>query len=99
MLLSKHYPPQIHYYQPGFTLVAAGIKTLKQNHRPLAKILPRNITWLQDRAEDFDPCENLVYTRNGDKIHYEFMVVAVGIKNDYDKVSKIIILLDTADVG
>lgn len=77
---------QVHYYQPGFTLVGAGIKNLQAMYKPLPSILPHNITWIHDRAEGFCPSENLVVTWKGDKIYYEFMVIAVGIRNDYDKV-------------
>ncbi|XP_063897409.1 uncharacterized protein LOC110372031 [Helicoverpa armigera] len=79
-------PSRLHYYQPAFTLIAAGVRTLKQSYKPLRNVLPRSVTWLHDRAECFDPGKNLVYTWNGDTIYYEFMVVAVGIKNDYDKI-------------
>ena len=66
--------------------MGAGVKKLDETFKPLPKLLPRKVTWLHDSAEAFDPCENLVHTCQGDKIYYEFMVVAVGIKNDYDKV-------------
>lgn len=62
---------------------------MKQSHRPLSKIIPRGVTWLHDAAQNFEPCENMVYTRNGDKIQYEYMVVAIGINNDYDQVNMI----------
>ncbi|CAH0579476.1 unnamed protein product [Chrysodeixis includens] len=80
-------PSKIHYYQPAFTLIGAGIMKMKHSHRPLPKIVPRGVTWLHDAALNFDPCDNMVYTENGDKIQYEYMVVAVGINNDYDQIT------------
>ncbi|KAJ8728367.1 hypothetical protein PYW08_016752 [Mythimna loreyi] len=79
-------PSTIHFYQPAFTLVAAGVKTLEQSYKSVPKLLPKSVTWLHDKAENFDPCQNLVYTWNGDKVYYDFMVIAVGLKNDYDKI-------------
>uniref|UniRef100_A0A2H1VXM1 SFRICE_006337 n=1 Tax=Spodoptera frugiperda TaxID=7108 RepID=A0A2H1VXM1_SPOFR len=87
-------PCRVHYYQPGFTLVGAGIKNLQATYKPLPSILPHNITWIHDRAEGFCPSENLVVTWNGDKIYYEYMVIAVGIRNDYDKVIGLVQALD-----
>ncbi|KAJ8729891.1 hypothetical protein PYW07_016929 [Mythimna separata] len=79
-------PSTIHFYQPAFTLVAAGEKTLDQSYKCIPKILPKSVTWLHDKAENFEPSQNLVHTWNGDKIYYEYMVIAVGLKNDYEKV-------------
>ncbi|KAF9823283.1 hypothetical protein SFRURICE_019092, partial [Spodoptera frugiperda] len=87
-------PCRVHYYQPGFTLVGAGIKNLQAMYKPLPSVLPHNITWIHDRAEGFCPSENLVVTWNGDKIYYEYMVIAVGIRNDYDKVIGLVQALD-----
>ncbi|XP_028162566.1 sulfide:quinone oxidoreductase, mitochondrial-like [Ostrinia furnacalis] len=78
-------PSQIHYYQPQFTLVAAGISKFKESHRPQKSVLPKDVRWIQDRAVEFDPCNCVVHTCGGDKISYDYMVVAVGLVNDYDK--------------
>nr|XP_032518902.1 uncharacterized protein LOC116771215 [Danaus plexippus plexippus] len=79
-------PNKVHYYQPLFTLVGAGLKEFKHSHRPTRSILPRNVIWLKDAADEFDPCNNVVYTACGYKVRYEHMVVAVGLKNDYEQV-------------
>lgn len=79
-------PSHVHYYQPLFTLVAAGIKEFSESHRPQKSVLPPNVRWVAARAAEFDPCNNTVYTASGDIISYEYMVVAVGLVNDYDKV-------------
>lgn len=76
----------MHYYQPMFSLVAAGIKNFGQSQKGLWTVLPRDVVWLNDHADEMDPCNNVVHTRYGKKIHYDFMVVALGLKNDYDKV-------------
>ncbi|XP_045771826.1 uncharacterized protein LOC123871862 [Maniola jurtina] len=79
-------PNNNHYYQPLFTLVGAGAKKFPQSYRPVKSILPRNVLWLQDKVDDFDPCNNLVYTGCGYKLRYDFMVIAVGLKNDFDQI-------------
>lgn len=77
---------QIHYNQPLFTLVAAGIKDFSATYKQTESVLPSCVGWMKDYAEDFDPCNNTVFTRGGDKIVYDYMVVAVGLKNDYEQV-------------
>lgn len=66
--------------------MAAGIRQMKDIQRPLESVLPPSIKWIQDSAECFEPGQNTVYTNNGATIVYDFMVVAVGLQNDYDKV-------------
>ncbi|KAJ0177416.1 hypothetical protein K1T71_007425 [Dendrolimus kikuchii] len=79
-------PSPVHYYQPMFSLIAAGLKKQSDSCRPLENILPANVDWIKDYADDFDPCNKIVYTKCGHKILYDFMVIAVGLKNDYDKI-------------
>ncbi|XP_072931696.1 sulfide:quinone oxidoreductase, mitochondrial [Epargyreus clarus] len=80
-------PSQVHYCQPMFTLVAAGIKQISQSTKPIEEVLPKNVFCLRDEAEDFDPCNNVVYTKCGYKVQYDYMVVGVGLKNDFNKIS------------
>ncbi|CAH0723150.1 unnamed protein product, partial [Brenthis ino] len=79
-------PNTEHYYQPLFSLVAAGIKQFPQSHKPIKSVLPRNVLWLKDQVDDFDPCNNVVHTGCGFKVRYEYIVVAVGLKNDYEQI-------------
>ncbi|XP_068631972.1 uncharacterized protein Sqor [Battus philenor] len=87
-------PSEVHYSQPMFSLVAAGIKPFHQCQRPFKSLLPRGVVWLADRADEFDPCNDVVYTQCMHKIHYDFMVVAIGLNNDYDKIPGLLNALD-----
>ncbi|XP_058451386.1 sulfide:quinone oxidoreductase, mitochondrial isoform X2 [Malaya genurostris] len=75
-----------HYYQPMFTLIGGGIKTLTDSFRPMGKVLPTLAKWLQDSATKFEPENNTVFTSKGDKIEYELLLVAVGVQLNYDKI-------------
>ncbi|XP_001654715.2 sulfide:quinone oxidoreductase, mitochondrial [Aedes aegypti] len=79
-------PADKHYYQPMFTLIGGGIKTLKDSYRPMSKVLPTLAKWVKDSAAKFEPENNTVYTANGDKIEYEFLLVATGLQLNYDKI-------------
>lgn len=83
MLLS-----QDHYYQPLFTLVGAGVTPVAATRRDARSVLPSAAKWIQDSAESIDPENNVVKTASGDTINYEYLVVAVGLVNDYGKVSQ-----------
>ncbi|XP_060536420.1 sulfide:quinone oxidoreductase, mitochondrial [Cylas formicarius] len=76
-----------HYYQPLFTLVGAGIEKLEETWKNEKDVLPENCTWVRSKAVKFDPKNNSVYCENGERIEYEFLVVAVGIEPRFDKIS------------
>jgi len=60
---------QMHYYQPMFTLVGGGIKTLEECGRPMKSVLPKNCDWIKSKAVNFDPENNKVTTQNGDEVN------------------------------
>lgn len=72
-------PARDHYYQPMWTLVGGGVKTLEQSVRPMESLLPREATWLRDSVASFDPDNNCLTTANGDVVSYDWLVVATGL--------------------
>lgn len=79
-------PRDTHYYQPGFTLVGAGIFTTEQLRRPTASIIPKGATWLRTSVESFDPQSDSVILKNGSRLHYRLLVVATGNRLDFDSI-------------
>jgi eukaryotic sulfide quinone oxidoreductase len=77
---------QKHYYQPMFTLVAGGMKSLEDCSRPMADVLSPLVTWVKDKAAKFEPQSNRVITQDGTTIEYDHMVVATGLQLDYGKI-------------
>ncbi|KOB68867.1 putative sulfide quinone reductase, partial [Operophtera brumata] len=78
-------PSPDHYYQPLFTLVGAGVKRVSDTHRHAHSVLPVNAKWVQDKAEQIDPDKNKVMTAEGHVINYEYIIIAVGLCNDFCK--------------
>ncbi|RVE49543.1 hypothetical protein evm_005771 [Chilo suppressalis] len=79
-------PSEDHYFQPLWTLVGAGVKTVSQTRRQMKDVLPTKAKWLKDAAVSIEPKSNLVKTREGHEIQYEYLVVCAGLQNDYGKV-------------
>lgn len=75
-----------HLYQPGFTLVAGGIKPKDYVISTTAEYLPRNVTWIEEAVAEIDPEGNKVVTASGKTVPYDFMVVATGLALDYDAI-------------
>ena len=70
-----------------WTLVGGGMKSLKDSSKPMSQVLPKNAVWIKDSVASFEPRENVVSLRNGEKVQYEYLVVALGMKLEYNKVS------------
>ena len=72
-------PAENHFYQPGWTMVGAGIFKAPVTSRPMASLIPAGTTWIKQAAVNFEPESNLVILKNGLQISYEQLVVAPGL--------------------
>jgi sulfide:quinone oxidoreductase len=73
-------PADVHYYQPGWTLVGAGTFEQAQTVRPLASVIPSGVKWLKEAVTVFDPDNKLVVLRDGQTVGYDKLIVAPGLK-------------------
>ncbi len=80
-------PSEKHYYQPGFTIIGGGAYTLKQTTRNEKDLIHPSVTWIKDYAESFQPDENAVTLRSGEKVGYDYLVVCPGLQLDWNKIS------------
>jgi len=76
-------PQAKHYYQPGWTMVGAGVFHATSTERDEADVMPRRAHWLKAAAAAFDPEANAVILDDGERIAYRALVVAPGIKLDW----------------
>ncbi len=58
----------MHYYQPIWTLVGAGAKSLATSGRSTASVIPSGVTWVKSKVAEFDPKNNTVHTDCGKKV-------------------------------
>lgn len=72
-----------HYYQPGFTLVAAGIKPARYVTSATADYVPAGVELVQAKVAEFDPEGNKVVTDGGQTLAYDFLIVATGLELGY----------------
>ncbi|MFD1123734.1 FAD-dependent oxidoreductase [Methylophilus flavus] len=77
-------PSDKHYYQPAWTLVGAGEFDINKTARPMADCIPEDVTWLQAAVTEFKPDEKQVITENLGAIHYAQLVVAAGLKLNWE---------------
>jgi sulfide:quinone oxidoreductase len=75
-----------HWYQPGFTLIAAGLKPADYSVSRTAQWLPRRATWIEDKVAEIDPEAKAVRTLGGQRVDYDFLVVATGLDLRFDEI-------------
>lgn len=79
-------PSERHFYQPLWTLVGAGAKELSSSGRPTASVIPSGVEWIQARVAELNPEKNCIRTDNGKEIFYRYLIIALGIQLDYEKI-------------
>jgi len=92
-------PATTHYYQPLWTLVGGGLKSFSESGRPMESLLPASASWIREGVSSFSPSENSLVVEGGDKITYDYLVVALGIKLRYEKIKGLPEAFETPGVG
>ncbi|AFZ19061.1 NAD(P)/FAD-dependent oxidoreductase [Allocoleopsis franciscana] len=80
-------PSDKHYYQPAWTLVGGGQFKAEDTVKPEASCIPSGVTWIKDYAAEFDPDNNIVKTREGKQVSYDYLVVCPGIQIDWNAIA------------
>ena len=75
-----------HWYQPGFTLIAAGLQGADYSVSQTTDWLPRGINFIADYAAEIDPEANRITTLGGERVDYDYLIVATGLTLDWDAV-------------
>ena len=73
-------------YQPGQTLVGAGIWEKSDIVYQTKDFVPSGTKLIKDKVVEFDPDNNKVKTAGGKEISYDFMIIATGLVLDYGKI-------------
>ncbi|XP_060891608.1 sulfide:quinone oxidoreductase, mitochondrial [Labrus mixtus] len=79
-------PSETHYYQPIWTLVGAGAKTVASSGRSTASVMPSGVKWVKSKVQEINPATNTVRTDDGKEISYEYLIVALGLQLHYEKI-------------
>ncbi|CVL07129.1 probable sulfide:quinone oxidoreductase, mitochondrial precursor [Fusarium proliferatum] len=79
-------PAQWHHYQPGWTLVGAGLKTKEELTMSMPELIDPKLKFYNVSVDALTPEDNSITLGTGDKVNYEHLVVAPGIKINYDSI-------------
>ena len=80
-------PREFHDYQPGYTLIGAGVFSTADVRRPMARVMPKGVTWIRTAAKAFVPEESQLLLETGQEIRYRLLIVATGNRLDFEAIS------------
>ncbi len=79
-------PADIHYYQPGWTMVGGGIFDAQSTAKTMGSLIPQGVHWIKSAVAAFEPKNDAVILDGCRVVKYDRLVVCPGLKLDWDKV-------------
>tara|TARA_B100000902_G_C27295261_1_gene909522 strand:+ start:168 stop:1385 length:1218 start_codon:yes stop_codon:yes gene_type:complete len=79
-------PADQHFYQPGWTMVGAGVFNKNQTVRRMDSVWPHSVKRIKGAVKSFKPDDCTVTLEDGSAVSYDFLVVAAGLKLDWEAV-------------
>ena len=79
-------PADIHYYQPGWTMVGAGIFEAQTTAKTMGSLIPKGVHWIKSAVAAFEPENNAVILDGCRVVTYQRLVVCPGIKLDWGRI-------------
>jgi sulfide:quinone oxidoreductase len=79
-------PADVHYYQPGWTMVGAGVFDPETTAREMAAVLPRKVHWIKAAVAAFEPEKNSVVLEGCRVVSYRQLIVCPGLKLDWNAI-------------
>ncbi|QEU06785.1 bifunctional protein tyrosine phosphatase family protein/NAD(P)/FAD-dependent oxidoreductase [Paracoccus yeei] len=79
-------PAEVHYYQPGWTLVGGGVFRAATTARTMASLIPRGVRWIRAAVAAFDPANDAVIIDACRVVRYDRLIVCPGIKLDWGRI-------------
>ncbi len=83
-------PADIHYYQPGWTMVGGGIFEAASTAKTMGSLIPHGVHWVKAAVAAFEPKDNAVVLDGCRVVKYKRLIVCPGLKLDWHKVEGLV---------
>ena len=83
-------PADIHYYQPGWTMVGGGIFDAQSTARTMGSLIPKGVHWIKSAVAAFEPDNNAVILDGCRMVKYKRLIVCPGIKLDWNGIEGLV---------
>ncbi|MEM1429645.1 MAG: TIGR01244 family sulfur transferase [Pseudomonadota bacterium] len=83
-------PADVHYYQPGWTMVGAGVFDPATTVRPMGALVPKGVHWLKSAVAAFEPENDVVILDGCRVVGYNRLIVCPGLKLAWNAVEGLV---------
>lgn len=83
-------PADVHYYQPGWTMVGGGIFKASDTAKTMGSLIPKGVHWIKSAVAAFEPKDDAVILDGCRVVKYGRLVVCPGLKLDWHKVEGLV---------
>ncbi|PIE11239.1 MAG: TIGR01244 family phosphatase [Rhodobacterales bacterium] len=83
-------PADIHYYQPGWTMVGGGIFDVETTAKTMGSLIPKGVHWIKSAVAAFEPQNNAVVLDGCRVVKYDRLVVCPGLKLNWNGVEGLV---------
>ncbi|WP_428645405.1 TIGR01244 family sulfur transferase [Roseibium sp.] len=83
-------PADVHYYQPGWTMVGGGVFQASDTAKTMGSLIPKGVHWIKSAVAAFEPKDNAVILDGCRVVKYGRLVVCPGLKLDWHKVEGLV---------
>ncbi|SLN19749.1 Beta-lactamase hydrolase-like protein [Roseivivax jejudonensis] len=83
-------PADIHYYQPGWTMVGGGIFEASDTAKTMGSLIPSGVTWIKAAVAAFEPQSDAVILDGCRVVKYDRLIVCPGLKLDWHGVEGLV---------
>jgi sulfide:quinone oxidoreductase len=83
-------PADTHYYQPGWTMVGAGIFDASSTARRMSDVLPARVRHIPSRVKSFEPENHAVTLEDGCVVRYQRLIVCPGLELDWNAIDGLV---------
>ena len=79
-------PADIHYYQPGWTMVGGGVFKAEDTAKTMGSLIPSGVKWIKAAVAAFEPENDAVILDGCRVVKYDRLIVCPGLKLDWGAV-------------
>jgi sulfide:quinone oxidoreductase len=79
-------PADIHYYQPGWTMVGVGVVDAAVTAKTMGSLIPKGVHWMKAGVAAFEPKDDAVILDGCRVVKYKRLIVCPGLKLDWHAV-------------
>jgi sulfide:quinone oxidoreductase len=83
-------PADIHYYQPGWTMVGGGVFDAETTAKTMGSLIPKDVHWIKAGVAAFEPKDDAVILDGCRVVKYQRLIVCPGLKLDWHAVDGLV---------